>query len=109
MIGVYDNRPMVMGVFSMYSRLYTRQKYLTWGHSARPCVTIPAIVTPSRPLHHHPRRCGSVRRQGPDTPATVPRTAPRQRHPRVLTRTTLEQTLYAATLEAAPGRAQDAS
>jgi hypothetical protein len=46
---------------------------------------------PSRSLHHHPRRCGSVRRQDTAMPATMPRTAPRQRHPRVVTRTALEQ------------------
>jgi hypothetical protein len=57
----------------------------------RPCATIPAIATPSRPLHHHPQRCGSVRWQDTATTATVPRTAPRQRHPRVLTRAALEQ------------------
>jgi hypothetical protein len=32
----------------------------------------PSSPTPSRPLHHHPRRCGSVRRQDAATPATVP-------------------------------------
>jgi hypothetical protein len=57
----------------------------------RPCATIPAIATPSRPLHHHPRRCGSVRRQDTATPATVPRTTSHQRHPRALTRTAIKQ------------------
>jgi hypothetical protein len=56
-------------------------------------VTSVAIgpVRPSPPLHHHPRRCGSVRRQDATTPATVPRTASRQRHPRVLTWADTEQ------------------
>jgi hypothetical protein len=58
----------------------------------------------SRPLHRHPRRCGNMRRQDTATPVTVPPTTPRQQHPRVLTRVAL----YAATLKAAPGRAQDA-
>jgi hypothetical protein len=56
-------------------------------------VTSVAIgpVRPSRPLHHHPRRCGSMWRQGTATPATVPCTASCQWHPRVLTRTALER------------------
>jgi hypothetical protein len=51
----------------------------------------PPSPTPSRSLHHHPRHCGSVRRRDAATPATVPRTASRQRHPRVLTRVATEQ------------------
>jgi hypothetical protein len=54
-------------------------------------VTIPAIATPFRSLHHHPRRCGSMRRQDTATPATMPCTTSCQRHPRVLTRTALER------------------
>jgi hypothetical protein len=50
---------------------------------------LPAIATPSRPLHHHPRRCGSMRRQDTATPATVPCTASCQRRPRILARTAL--------------------
>jgi hypothetical protein len=63
------------------------------GHLRRhwPCATIPTIATPSWPLHHHPRRCGSVRREDTATLATVPRTASRQRHPRVLTRMAIKQ------------------
>jgi hypothetical protein len=63
------------------------------GHLRRhqPHATIPAIATPSRPLHHHPRRCGSVRRQYTATLATVPRTASCQWHHRVLMRTAIKQ------------------
>jgi hypothetical protein len=57
----------------------------------RPRATIPAIATPSRPLHQNPRHCGSVRRQYTAMPATVPCTASRQRHPRVLMRTAIKQ------------------
>jgi hypothetical protein len=51
----------------------------------------PPSPTPSRPLCHHPGRCGSMRRRDAATPATVPRTASRQQHPRVLTRAVAEQ------------------
>jgi hypothetical protein len=40
-------------------------------------------MTPSRALHCHLRRCGSVRRWDIATPVAVPRTASRQRHPRI--------------------------
>jgi hypothetical protein len=40
-------------------------------------------MTPSRALHCHLRRCGSVRRWDITTPVVVPRTASRQRHPRI--------------------------
>jgi hypothetical protein len=63
------------------------------GHLCRhqPCATIPATATPSRPLHHHTRRCGSMRRWDTAMPATVSCMASCQRHPRVLTRTALER------------------
>jgi hypothetical protein len=56
-------------------------------------VTSVAIgpVPPSPPSRRHPRCCGSMRREDTTTPATVPRMASRQRHPRVLTRATTEQ------------------
>jgi hypothetical protein len=56
-------------------------------------VTFVAVspVRPSWPLHHHTRRCGSMRRRDTATPATVPCTASCQRHPRILTRTALER------------------
>jgi hypothetical protein len=69
----------------------------------------PLSPTPSRPLHHHPQCCGSVRRQDAATPAIVPpygltSTAPSSPH------TCGHRTgvRYTATLEAAPGCAQDA-
>jgi hypothetical protein len=66
----------------------------------------PPFPTPSRPLHHHPRRCGSVRRRDAATPATVPpyglaSTAPLSPH--AGGRRTGD--LCATTLEATPGRA----
>jgi hypothetical protein len=50
-----------------------------------PTVTI-SPVQPSQPLHRHPRRCRSARRRDIATPTAVPRTASRQRHPRISTR-----------------------
>jgi hypothetical protein len=50
----------------------------------------PSSPTPSRPLHHHPRRCGSVRRRDAATPATVPPYGLTSRHHRVLTRAAAE-------------------
>jgi hypothetical protein len=69
----------------------------------------PPSPTPSRPLHQHPRCCGSVRRWDAATPATVPpydltSMAPSSPH----TGGCRIGDLYTATLEAAPGRAQDA-
>jgi hypothetical protein len=69
----------------------------------------PPSPTPSQPLHRHPRRCRSVRRRDTATPATVPpyglaSTAPSSPH--TGGRRTGDR--YTATLEAAPGRAQDA-
>jgi hypothetical protein len=69
----------------------------------------PPSLTPSRPLHHHPRRCRSVRRWDTTTPATIPlygltSTAPSSPH----TGGRRTEDRYTATLEAAPGRAQDA-
>jgi hypothetical protein len=69
----------------------------------------PPSLTPSRPLHHHPQRCGSVRRRDDATAATVPLyglTSTRPPNPHTGGRRTGDP--YAATLEAAPGRAQDA-
>jgi hypothetical protein len=68
----------------------------------------PPSPTPSLPLHHHPRRCGSVRRRDAATPATVPpyglmSTTPSSPH----TGGRRTRDLYTATLEAAPGRAQE--
>jgi hypothetical protein len=37
-----------------------------------PVRPFPPSPTPSRPLHHHPRHYGSVRRRDTTTPATVP-------------------------------------
>jgi hypothetical protein len=51
----------------------------------------PPSPTPSRPLHHHPQRCGSVRRWDTAKQAIVPRTASRQQHPRVRTRAATER------------------
>jgi hypothetical protein len=68
----------------------------------------PPSPMPSRPLHHHPRRCGSVRRQDAATPATVPPyglTSMAPSSPHMGGCRTGD--LYTATLEAAPGRAQD--
>jgi hypothetical protein len=69
----------------------------------------PPSPTPSRPLHRHPRRCRSVRQRDTATPATVPpyglaSTAPSSPH--IGGRRTGNR--YTATLEAAPGRIQDA-
>jgi hypothetical protein len=69
----------------------------------------PPSPTPSRPLHHHPRHCGSMRRRDAATLATVPpygltSTAPSSPH----TGGRRTGDLNTATLEAAPGRAQDA-
>jgi hypothetical protein len=70
----------------------------------------PSSPMPSRLLHRHPRRCRSVRRRDAAMPATVPpyglaSTAPSIPH--TGGRRTGDR--YTATLEAAPGRAQDAS
>jgi hypothetical protein len=54
-----------------------------------PTVTI-SPVRPPRALHRHPRHCGSARRRDITTPAVVPRTASRQRHPRISTRAATE-------------------
>jgi hypothetical protein len=69
----------------------------------------PSSPAPSWPLHRHPRRCGGVRRRDAATPANVlpyglSSMAPSSPH------TSRHRTgdLYTATLEAAPGRAQDA-
>jgi hypothetical protein len=51
----------------------------------------PAIMTPSRALLRHPRRCGSTGRQDAATPAAVHPMASCQRHPRVSVRTTTER------------------
>jgi hypothetical protein len=69
----------------------------------------PPSPTPPRPLHRHPRRCRSVRRRDAATPATVPpyglaSTAPSNPH----TGGRRIEDRYTATLEAAPGHAQDA-
>jgi hypothetical protein len=69
----------------------------------------PPSQVPSRPLHRHPRHCGSVRRWDAATPATVPpyglaSTAPLSPH----TGDRRTRDRYTITLEAAPGRAQDA-
>jgi hypothetical protein len=48
-------------------------------------------MTPSRTLHHHPRRCGSTRRRDITAPIAVPRTASRQRHPRISMRAAIER------------------
>jgi hypothetical protein len=56
-----------------------------------PCVAIPAITTPSRALHRHPRRCGSARRRDIATPTAVPRTTSPQRHPRISMRAATER------------------
>jgi hypothetical protein len=45
----------------------------------------------SRALQCHPRCCGNAGRQDTATPAVVPRTAPRQLHPRVSARVTTER------------------
>jgi hypothetical protein len=42
-------------------------------------------------VQRHPRRCGGAGREDTTTPATVPRTASRQLHPRVSTRATTER------------------
>jgi hypothetical protein len=59
--------------------------------SHRSCAAIPAITTPSRALHRHPRRCGGTRRQDTATPAVVRPTASRQRHPRVSMQTATDR------------------
>jgi hypothetical protein len=59
--------------------------------SIGPVRPSPPSSVPSRSLHHHPRRCGGVRKRDAATPTTVPRTASRQQHPRVLTRAAIEQ------------------
>jgi hypothetical protein len=50
-----------------------------------PAVTI-SLVRPSQPLHRHPQHCRSARRRDIATPAVVPCTASRHRHPRISTR-----------------------
>jgi hypothetical protein len=50
-----------------------------------------ATSTPLRPLRHHVRRCGSMRRRDTATLATVPCTALCRWHPRTLTQTDLER------------------
>jgi hypothetical protein len=69
----------------------------------------PPSQVPSRPLHRHPRHGGSRRRRDATTPATVPpyglaSIAPSSPH--TCGRRTRDR--YTTTLEAAPGRAQDA-
>jgi hypothetical protein len=69
----------------------------------------PPSPTPSRPLHHHPRRCRSVWRRDAATPAIVPpyglaSTASSSPH----TGGRRTGNSYTTTLEAAPGHAQDA-
>jgi hypothetical protein len=76
--------------------------------SIGPVRPSPPSPMPSRPLHHHPRRCGSVRRRDTATPATVHPYGPTSMtpsSPHTGGRKTGD--LYTATLEAAPGRAQD--
>jgi hypothetical protein len=48
-------------------------------------------VLPSQPLQRHPRRCGNTRQEDIATPTTVPRTASRQRHPRISMRAATER------------------
>jgi hypothetical protein len=75
-----------------------------------PCVAIPAAVPSSRTQQHHPRRCGSPRRQDITTPTAVHPPAFRQLHPRVSVRTaTKPGSTYTTTLEAAPRWIQDSA
>jgi hypothetical protein len=70
------------------------------GHP-RHCRTTPDTVATSQ-------RCWDVRGQDIATTATVPRTGPRQRHPRTGPPRRQSTNCYTAALEAAPVRAQDA-
>jgi hypothetical protein len=51
-----------------------------------PALTI-SPVRPSQQLQRHPWCCGNMRQQDITTPTVVPRTASRQQHPRISTRT----------------------
>jgi hypothetical protein len=70
------------------------------GHP-RHCRTTPDTVATCQ-------RCWDVRGQGIATTATMPRTSPRQRHPRTDPPRRQSTNHYAAALEAAPVWAQDA-
>jgi hypothetical protein len=70
------------------------------GHP-RHCRTTPDTVATSQ-------RCWDVRGQDIATTATVPRTGPRQRHPRTGLARRQSTNCYTAALEATPVRAQDA-
>jgi hypothetical protein len=70
------------------------------GHP-RHCRTTPDTVATSQ-------RCWDVRGQDIAATATVPRTGPRQRHPRTVPPRRQSTNRYTAALEAAPVRTQDA-
>jgi hypothetical protein len=55
------------------------------------CITISAVPTPSRALHHHLLHFGGIGRQDAATLAAVRPAASRQPHPRANVRTTTKQ------------------